>query len=95
LLFLLCRLIKFWILDPWSIHRDLWNQGIPGEYIPIFGELLSRRRAVLDDEPYAYTKKMSDKYGDYYHSSFGPTACLNTSDPSLIEGVLNKCSFLS
>jgi cytochrome P450 len=31
---------------------------------------------------------MSEKYGDYYRTSFGPTACLNTSDPSLIEGVL-------
>ncbi len=88
LLFLLYCLIKFWILDPWSIHRDLWNQGIPGEYIPIVGELLSRRRAILDDKPYTYTKTMSDKFGDYYHSSFGPRACLNISDPSLIEGVL-------
>ena len=88
LLFLLYRLIKFWILDPWSIHRDLWSQGIPGEYIPIVGELLGRRRAVLNDDPYSYTRKMSEKFGDYYHSSFGPRPCLNTSDPSLIEGVL-------
>jgi cytochrome P450 len=88
LLFLLYRFIKFWILDPWSIHKDLWNQGIPGEYIPIVGELLGRRRAILDDDPYSYTNKMSDKFGDYYHSSFGPRACLNISDPSLIEGVL-------
>jgi cytochrome P450 len=88
LLFLLYRFIKFWILDPWSIHRDLWNQGIPGEYIPIVGELLGRRRAILDDDPFSYTNKMSDKFGDYYHSSFGPQVCLNISDPSLIEGVL-------
>ena len=90
LLFLLYRLIKFWILDPWSIHRDLWSQGIPGEYIPIVGELLHRRRAVLNDNPYSYTKKMSEKFGDYYHTSFGPRPCLNTSDPSLIEGVLKS-----
>jgi cytochrome P450 len=88
LLFLLYRLIKFWIIDPWSIHRDLWNQGIPGEYIPIVGELLARRRAFLADDPYSYYKDMSIKFGDYYHTSFGPKPCLNTSDPSIIEGVL-------
>jgi cytochrome P450 len=87
-LLILYRLIKFLIVDPWSIHRDLWNQGIPGEYIPIVGELLYRRRAILDDDPYSYTQKMSNKYGDYYHTSFGPRPCLNISDPSLIEGVL-------
>ncbi len=88
LLFLLYRLIKFWIFDPWSIHRDLWNQCIPGEYTPIVGELLARRRAFLADDPYSYYKEMSIKFGDYYHTSFGPKPCLNTSDPSIIEGVL-------
>ena len=88
LLFLLYRFIKFWILDPWSIHRDLWNQSIPGAYIPIVGELLGRYRTGLGNDPFSYTKKMSDRYGDYYHSSLGPIACLNISDPSLIEGVL-------
>jgi cytochrome P450 len=92
LLFLLYRLIKFWILDPWSIHRDLWNQGIPGKYIPIVGELLGRRRAFLADDPYSYSQEMAAKFGDYYHSSFGPKACLNISDPSLIEGVLKTNS---
>jgi hypothetical protein len=37
---------------------------------------------------YSHSRGMSDKFGDYYHFSFGPTACLNISDPSLIEGVL-------
>jgi hypothetical protein len=31
---------------------------------------------------------MATKFGDYYHTSFGPVPCLNISDPSLIEGVL-------
>ncbi|CAF1495271.1 unnamed protein product [Rotaria sp. Silwood1] len=31
---------------------------------------------------------MAAKFGDYYHMSFGPKACLSISDPSLIEGVL-------
>jgi cytochrome P450 len=81
-------LVKFWILDPWSIHRHFWNQGIPGKYIPIVGELLGQRRAFLADDPLSYSEEMTAKFGDYYHSSFGPKACLNISDPSLIEGVL-------
>ena len=51
-LFVIYRFIKFWIFDPWCIQRDFWNQGIPGQYIPIVGELLNRRRAILADDPY-------------------------------------------
>jgi cytochrome P450 len=87
LLFIVYRFIKFWILDPWSIHRDYWKQGIPGQYTPIIGDVLDRRRASHAVDPFSYTKEMADKFGDYYHTSFGPTACLSISDPSLIEGV--------
>jgi cytochrome P450 len=86
--FLIYRVVKFWIFEPWSIHRYLWKQGIPGKYTPIIGDLLDRRRALLADDPYSFIREMTVQYGDYYHSSFGPKASLNISDPSLIEGVL-------
>ncbi|CAF1157309.1 unnamed protein product [Adineta ricciae] len=85
--FVLYRLIKFWVLDPWSIHRYFWKQGIPGQYTPIVGSLLERRRAFLADDPLSHGRRLAEKYGDYYHSSFGPKAHLVISDPSLIEGV--------
>ena len=88
LLFISYRIIKFWVLNPWSIHRDLWRQGIPGQYTPIVGELLRIHQTLLTEDPFSYTKKMVAKFGDYYHTSFGPFACLSTSDPSLIDGVL-------
>ncbi|CAF3518311.1 unnamed protein product [Rotaria sp. Silwood1] len=86
--FILYRLIRFWIFYPWYIQRDLRNQGIPGKYIPIVGDLFGYRRAYLADDPLSYAKEMAAKYGDYYYSSFGPLPCLNVSDPSLIEDVL-------
>ncbi|UJR13280.1 hypothetical protein I4U23_000299 [Adineta vaga] len=82
------RLITFWILEPWSIHQHFWKQGIPGQYKPIIGDLLNRRRAFLADDPLSFSREMSLKYGDCYHSSFGPKAHLVITDPSLIEGVL-------
>lgn len=88
LLFVIYRIIKFWILTPRYIHRDFLKQGIPGQYIPIIGDLLDRRQAFLDGDPLSPEKKMVAKFGDYYHSSFGPNAYLSISDPSLIEGVL-------
>ena len=90
LLFLIYRLIKFWILESWLIQKDLRNQGIPGEYIPIFGEILGHRRSFLADDPFEYSKQQSLKYGDYYYTSFGPKACLVTCDPSIIESVLKR-----
>ncbi|CAF0997361.1 unnamed protein product [Rotaria sordida] len=86
--FILYRLIRFWIFYPWYIQRDLRNQGVPGKYIPILGDLLGHRQAYLADDPLSYANEMTAKYGDYYYSSFGPLPCLNVSDPSLIEDVL-------
>ena len=88
LLFVVYRIVKFWILDAWYIQKDFWNQGIPGQYIPVVGDLLGRRRAFLDDNPLAFSEGMAAKFGDYYHGSFGPKAYLSISDPSLIEAVL-------
>ena len=88
LLFIVYRIIKFWILDAWFIQRDFWNQGIPGRYIPIVGDLLDRRQAFLADNPYAFSERMAGRFGDYYHGAMGPKAYLSISDPSLIEGVL-------
>jgi cytochrome P450 len=88
LLFSFYRLIKFWVLKPWSIHQDLWKQGIPGQYTPVIGELLRIREADLSGNPFSYTRQLVKKFGSYYHTSFDPFACLNISDPSLIEGVL-------
>lgn len=85
--FVLYRLIKFWVLDPWSIHRYFWKQGIPGQYTPIIGSLLDRRRALLTDDPLSHGERLAEKYGHYYHSSFGPRAHFVISDPSLIEGI--------
>jgi cytochrome P450 len=87
-LFVVYRIIKFWILDSWYIQKDFSNQGIPGQYKPIVGDLLNRRRAFLADNPLSFSEEMAAKFGDYYHSSFGPKAYLGTSDPSLIEAVL-------
>lgn len=87
-LFVVYHIVKFWILDAWFIQKDFWNQGIPGQYIPVVGDLLNRRRAFLADNPLAFSEEMAAKYGDYYHSSFGPKAYLSISDPSLIEAVL-------
>ena len=70
------------------IHRSLWKQGIPGQYTPVIGEILRIREADLSGNPFCFTRKLVKKFGLYYHTSFGPFACLNISDPSLIEGVL-------
>ena len=88
LLFVGYRIIKFWILDAWSTQRDFWKQGIPGRYIPIVGDLFDRRKAFLNDNPYAFSEEMAARFGDYYHGSMGPKAYLSISDPSLIEAVL-------
>ncbi|CAF3587513.1 unnamed protein product [Rotaria sp. Silwood1] len=87
-LYVVYRLLKFWIFDPWRIHKDLWAQGIPGRYIPVVGEAFSMRRALLADDPISYNIEMTKKFGSYYHTSFGPLARLNISDPLLIQGVL-------
>jgi cytochrome P450 len=80
--------LKYWILDPWRIHKDLWAQGIPGEYTPIVGEILSVGRDVLAGDPLGHLLKTEKKYGSYYHKSFGPIPRLLISDPLLIQGVL-------
>ncbi|CAF1042337.1 unnamed protein product [Rotaria sordida] len=87
-IYVIYRLLKFWIFDPWRIHKDLWAQGIPGQYIPIVGEAFSIRRAILADDPMSYNIEMTKKFGSYYHTSFGPLARLVISDPLLIRGVL-------
>ncbi|CAF4342759.1 unnamed protein product, partial [Adineta steineri] len=69
-------------------NKDLWAQGIPGQYTPIVGDILNVRRAVLADDPLSFMVEMRKKYGSYYHTSFGPVPRLCTSDPSLIQGVL-------
>ncbi|CAF3016136.1 unnamed protein product [Rotaria sp. Silwood2] len=88
ILYVVYRLLKFWIFDPWRIHKDLWVQGIPGRYIPIIGEVFCIRRAILADDPLSYSIEMAKKFGNYYHTSFGPLARLVISDPVLIQGVL-------
>ena len=90
LVYIVYRLFKYWILDPWRIHKDLWAQGIPGRYVPIVGEILNLRRAILNEDPFSHLREMTEKYGNYYHASFGPLARLIISDPSLIQGVLKK-----
>ncbi|CAF0859585.1 unnamed protein product [Adineta steineri] len=87
-IYILYRLLKFWIYIPWSIHRHLWAQGIPGQYRPVIGEILMIRRAIVADDPMAYNIKMANKFGSYYHVSFGPIARLAINDPLLIQGVL-------
>ncbi|CAF2772688.1 unnamed protein product [Rotaria sp. Silwood2] len=87
-LYIIYRLIKFWIINPWRVQRDYSNQGIPGRYIPIVGDILRQRRAYLADEPFSYVKETTAEFGDYYHTSFGPFPCLNISDPALIESIL-------
>lgn len=88
LIFIIYRLLKYWILDAWNIHKDLWSQGIPGQYIPIVGEILNIRRAVLSGDPLGFNLEREKQFGNYYHTSFGPTPRLIISDPSLIQGVL-------
>ena len=92
LLFIFYRTVKFWVLNPWYIHRDLWEQGVPGKYTPIIGEILAVRRGLLAEDPFSHSRQMVAKFGNYYHTSFGPFACLNISDPLLIEGVLKTNS---
>ena len=88
LLYVLYRLIKFWLFDPWSIHRALWAQGIPGHYIPIVGDILRMRGSLIAGDPFSYTDALVAKYGHYYRTSFGPFATLYVSDPALIDAVL-------
>jgi cytochrome P450 len=87
-LYVIYRLLKFWIFIPWRIHRDLWSQGIPGQYTPIVGEIFRIRRAILADDPMSINLETTKKFGSYYHTSFGPIARLAISDPLLIQGVL-------
>ena len=82
------RLIKFWILDPWRIHRDLWSQGVPGRYIPVLGELLHIRKNILADDPLSHGIELMAEFGNYYHISVGPLVSLEISDPTLINCVL-------
>ncbi|CAF3277743.1 unnamed protein product [Rotaria socialis] len=93
LLYLIYRLLKFWIFKPWRIHKDLSAQGIPGQYTPIIGEAFVIRRAILADDPMSYNIEMTKKFGSYYHVSFGPIARLVISDPSLIRGVLKTNAY--
>ncbi|CAF1409358.1 unnamed protein product [Rotaria sordida] len=87
-LYVIYRLIKFWIINPWRVQQDFFNQGIPGRYTPIVGDVLRHRRAYLADRPFSYVEETSAEFGDYYHTSFGPFPCLNISDPVLIESIL-------
>ncbi|CAF0850814.1 unnamed protein product [Didymodactylos carnosus] len=82
------RLLKFWILDPWRIHRDLWSQGVPGRYIPVVGEILHIRKRILAEDPFSHGRALATRSGDYYHISFGPIARFETFDPALMNGVL-------
>lgn len=82
------RILKFWIFDPWCIHRDLWAQGVPGRHIPIVGELLVVRKAIRTDRPFSHALALADQFGSYYHISFGPIARFDTFDPALINGIL-------
>ncbi|CAF3304080.1 unnamed protein product [Rotaria socialis] len=92
LLYVFYRFINYWIIKPWQVQRDFWNQGIPGRYTPIVGDILRQRRAYLADKPFSYVEEASAEFGDYYHTSFGPLPCLNISDPALIESVLKTNS---
>ncbi|CAF4063873.1 unnamed protein product [Rotaria magnacalcarata] len=92
LFYVIYRLIKFWIIHPWLVQRDFSNQGIPGHYTPIVGDILDRRRAFLADELLNYIEETSVKLGDYYHTSLGPFPCLTISDPALVESVLKTNS---
>ncbi len=87
-LYIIYRLLKFWILISWHIHRDFWAQGVPGQYTPIVGEILRIHRAILVDDPMSINLEMTKKFGSYYHTSFGPIARLAMSDPLLIQGVI-------
>lgn len=87
-IWLFYRLIDFWILHPWRIHRHLVAQGIPGRYTPILGQFLARRRAFLAETPFICAEQEFAEMGEYYSMSFGPIPCLNVSDPKLIECVL-------
>lgn len=87
-LWIFYRSIRFWIIDPWLIHRHLWAQGIPGRHIPIVGEILNVRKCILADNPLGHGTALARQYGEYYHTSFGPMARLEINDPSLINGVL-------
>ena len=89
-LYICYRLLNYWILHPWRIHRDLWSQGIPGFYTPIVGDVLMVRRAVLAEDPLGRNLKLEEEYGNYFHSSFGPLPTLAISDPLLIQGVLKS-----
>lgn len=82
------RLIQFWIITPWLIHRDLSSQGVPGRHIPIFGDLFRIRQAIIAEKPLSYSIEAAKQFGDYYRMSGGPIPILNISDPSLITGVL-------
>ncbi|CAF2124303.1 unnamed protein product [Rotaria magnacalcarata] len=82
------RMLKFWIIDPWLIHRDLWAQGIPGRHIPLIGEIFNIRKCIIAGDPFAHQVVLEKQFGNYYHVSFGPVARLDTSDPALINGVL-------
>lgn len=88
LFWLIYEPLKFWIIDPWLIHRDLWSQGIPGRHIPIVGEILNVRRSIKNEDPLGHGMALANMFGPYYHVSFGPTARLDTYDPGLIDGVL-------
>lgn len=88
ILYLFYRFINFWILHPWQVQQDFSRQGIPGQYIPIVGDILQRRRAYLADKPFSYVEEASRVFGDYYHASFGPFPCLHTSDPGLVQCIL-------
>ncbi|CAF1052148.1 unnamed protein product [Rotaria sordida] len=82
------HLIQFWIIKPWRVHRDLSSQGVPGRYIPIVGDILRIRQAVLAEKPLSYSIEAAKEFGDYYRMSLGPIPGFNISDPSLIVGVL-------
>ena len=87
-LYIFYGLLKFWILNPWRIHKDLWSQGVPGIYTPIVGEIFNLRRATLAGDPLSVGLKREKQFGGYFHSSFGPVARLVISDPGSIQGVL-------
>ncbi|CAF1100733.1 unnamed protein product [Rotaria sordida] len=88
LLYVIYRIINFWIIRPYTIQRDLANQGVPGQYTPIVGDVLRHRRDYYADKALIYLEEANAKFGDYYHTSFGPFPCLITSDPGVIESVL-------
>ncbi|CAF1258029.1 unnamed protein product [Rotaria sp. Silwood1] len=64
-------------------------------YIPIVGDLLRYRQAYLADKPFSCVEEAYAEFGDYYHISFGPLPCWNTSDPALVEGILKTNSRFS